>query len=398
MNILFITDTDIFPLDGGINRIVSVLADGFAKLPGYKCFLAYMNDSKYAASTQFEKKIKIETQVTRIAFPNFITVNQINVIIVSIASKQNIAFLLPELQQIIKKRQIPVYFWYHSMPGYELAGINSRVAWYRITHQKNRLSTAKKWMLGLLNNSFCSGILKHFLRKKYAFIYNHVDKIILLSNYNIAPFAHYAKLSCTDKFIAIGNSLPFDVSVTSEDIKAKEKIVLIVARMDEDSKRISIALKIWRFVEKDGRYNDWSLVIVGSGDDEEYCRRLAKKWNLQNVIFEGKRNPVNYYRRAGVFMMTSLHEGFPMTLIEAQQMGVVPIVFDSFSAVHDIIQNEYNGLLISNNDVKAYAAQLIRLMKNDVVRYTMAQNAVKSSKRFEISEVIKKWVTLPAFT
>ena len=38
---------------------------------------------------------------------------------------------------------------------------------------------------------------------------------------------------------------------------------------------------------------------------------------------------------------------FPMSIIEAQQNGVVPIVMDSFLSVHDIIDNDVNGVLIS---------------------------------------------------
>ncbi|MDR1406323.1 MAG: glycosyltransferase [Prevotellaceae bacterium] len=396
MNILFVTDTDISPLSGGINRIVSLLAGGFARLPGYKCFLAYADGSKDATATRFEKKIKIAAQSVRPAFSDFITANRIDAVIVSTASKQNIKFLLPELQRIIKGEPVPVYFWYHSMPGYELAGISGRVARYRIVHQKNKFLTAEKWMLGLLNNPPCRAILEKFLRKKYAFICNHADKVILLSDGYIAPFARYARLPCTAGLVAIGNSLSFDFFATSEEIKAKEKIVLIVARMDEDSKRISMALRIWRLVEKYGKSNDWKLVIVGSGDDEQYCRQWAQKRKLQNVVFEGKQNPVSYYRQASVFMMTSAHEGFPVTLLEALQMGVVPVAFDSFSAVHDIIQDGHNGLLVPNNDIKTYAAQLIRLMENEPLRHTMAQNAVESSGRFELSGVIKAWVTLLA--
>jgi glycosyltransferase involved in cell wall biosynthesis len=50
--------------------------------------------------------------------------------------------------------------------------------------------------------------------------------------------------------------------------------------------------------------------------------------------------------------MTSAYEGWGLTLTEAQQMGVVPIAFDSFGAVYDIIENEYNGLIIPNSTDK----------------------------------------------
>jgi glycosyltransferase involved in cell wall biosynthesis len=208
------------------------------------------------------------------------------------------------------------------------------------------------------------------------------------------PFARYAKLADAGKFVAIGNSLSFDVFATGEEVKAKEKIVLIVARIDEDSKRITMALKVWRRVEKDGSGTDWKLFIVGSGDDERYCQRLARKWNLQNVVFTGRQDPIPYYRKASVFMMTSAHEGFPMTLGEAQQMGVVPIAFGSFAAVYDIIEHNHNGLIIPDKNIGEYAKQLKNLMLGSSKRQRLAENAIKSCQKLSIDTFIEKWVAL----
>jgi glycosyltransferase involved in cell wall biosynthesis len=63
---------------------------------------------------------------------------------------------------------------------------------------------------------------------------------------------------------------------------------------------------------------------------------------LKRVNFEGYRNPQPFYKRASIFVMTSANEGFPMTLIEAQQNGCVPVVMNSFSALREIIQNNIN--------------------------------------------------------
>ena len=45
--------------------------------------------------------------------------------------------------------------------------------------------------------------------------------------------------------------------------------------------------------------------------------------------------------------MTSIYEGFPMTLLECQSFGVVPLLYNSFSAAVDIIDDGINGYLIS---------------------------------------------------
>lgn len=35
-----------------------------------------------------------------------------------------------------------------------------------------------------------------------------------------------------------------------------------------------------------------------------------------------------------------------MTLLESQQMGVVPIAIDTYKSLHDIVQDNYNGVIV----------------------------------------------------
>lgn len=137
---------------------------------------------------------------------------------------------------------------------------------------------------------------------------------------------------------------------------------MIVARLDEHSKRLSLALRIWHEVENRG-YGDWKLTIVGHGPDEMYYRTLADELQLKNISFEGRQEPLEYYRRASIFMMTSAYEGWGITLLEAQQMGVVPVVFDSYVALHDIVGNGVNGIIVENGNLDKYVEQLTALMK-----------------------------------
>jgi len=50
-------------------------------------------------------------------------------------------------------------------------------------------------------------------------------------------------------------------------------------------------------------------------------------------------------------MMTSRFEGWPMVLMEAMQMGVVPVVYNSFESLSDIVVDGENGYIIPNNDL-----------------------------------------------
>ena len=67
---------------------------------------------------------------------------------------------------------------------------------------------------------------------------------------------------------------------------------------------------------------------------------------------------------------------------------------DSFAALHDIVTDGYNGLIVPDGDMEAYYNALVYLMGNDEKRLKMSFKAMESSKRFEISKVAAKWLAL----
>ncbi|MDR0829768.1 MAG: glycosyltransferase, partial [Prevotellaceae bacterium] len=135
-------------------------------------------------------------------------------------------------------------------------------------------------------------------------------------------------------------------------------------------------------------------VIVGGGEDTEWLKNKAKKLKLTNYSFEGVQNPLAYYKRALIFVMTSACEGLPMTLLEAQQMGAVPVVFDSFTSLHDLIEHNTNGIIIKKKDIKKYSESLVELMQNQEKRERLAKNGLESCKKFSPENIVKQWQKL----
>ena len=392
MNILFFTDCDVYALRGGIDRVVGVLCNSLIKQDGYKCFLAYFDKTPNKHIAPFEKRTEIDKENFYAQLSNFISENKIDKIVVSTMNKQHIHFLLPKIKQIAKK--ISVYFWFHGAPTFEIIPINLKVAIYRLMHNKDKIANFKKMLFSVFSIPFLHKLGVLMLHKKYAFTCRYTDKIILLSKYYINEYAACAKEINKEKFTYISNFLSFDVVESDKIIEQKEKIVLIVSRLEEQQKRILIALKIWQRIEQQNRLSDWKLIILGTGEDETYYKNFANKLRLKNCVFEGQQNPIEYYKKASIFIMTSSFEGFGLTLTEAQQNGVVPIVFDSFKAVYDIIEDNFNGVIVENNNIKEYAQKLTFLMQNDKERQILAKNALESCKKFSPENIVEKWKDL----
>ena len=103
-------------------------------------------------------------------------------------------------------------------------------------------------------------------------------------------------------------------------------------------------------------------------------------------------NPLQYYQKASILCMTSTSEGFPMVLIESQSYACVPLAFDSFSSLQDIITDGENGLVIHEFDEDQYAQQLTALMKQTDYRERLAINALNSVKRFRAENIAGQWI------
>ena len=93
--------------------------------------------------------------------------------------------------------------------------------------------------------------------------------------------------------------------------------------------------------------------------------------------------------------MTSIWEGFPLTLVEAQHYGCVPLAYDSYAAVSDIIKNGYNGFIIPLHNIGEYIKRLSTLMNDGMLLSRMSQCAWESSKTILNKEsILDKWERL----
>lgn len=131
----------------------------------------------------------------------------------------------------------------------------------------------------------------------------YIDKYIFLStqflNQYLEVSNHY---NYKEKVFAISNPLSQKEYYQYEP-NSKEKIVLIVGRLEESCKNISRAIKVWANVEKDSksRFSEWKFQIVGDGSSKLEYETLVSNLNLKKVEFLGFQDPVPYYKNASIF-------------------------------------------------------------------------------------------------
>ena len=92
--------------------------------------------------------------------------------------------------------------------------------------------------------------------------------------------------------------------------------------------------------------------------------------------------------------MTSEYEGFGLVLIEAMAYGTVPVAFDSYANVGEIITHGKNGMLVPPFRVREYSKTLASLMNDLKRREAMAFSAINTSHNYDVDAICKKWLDL----
>ena len=395
MNILFYTQQDISPMTGGIGRITSIMTNYFRKEFGYKIYSIYSDEiAETIQHTETDGKIrlrlhdrlgirpKIKSNCKKAA--EYIARHQIDIIIV-----QTSLDVVGKLQKALKQTNYTtkIISVLHFMPGTDEWLVNIR----DIRNVKRLNITSLRLLTKIILLPLHKALIKRATQRAYRNAYQIGERVLLLSSSYIKLYQHYAQIQDKSKFVAIPNCLSFNIKYDKENIKDKEQTIIVVARLEECSKRISAMLRIWQRIEQDESYKNWKFEIVGDGDAKVLYETMIKGLNLKRCFLKGRQNPISFYQRASIFLMTSAFEGFPMTLIEAQQFGCVPIVYNAFSSLKDVVTNGRNGIIVPNNDEEKFKKSLTELMDNAKGRKQLAENAIIDCQRFSQETICNQW-------
>lgn len=384
MNILIVSPTPFHPFRGGVGRVTDTLTREFIKL-GYSVYYMhlswYMEDRKdfvYPTSVTILPSKDIYDPQNIKFYREFIQNHNINIIINQDGLYEGSYLFLNTGELPVKKISV-----IHSNPI-----INYNNLWAEIKRVRNQsfLERIKRIVRCCLYLRIKKQMLQH-LRSHYQYIEESSDKIVFLSEkylhlINILNLKFPAKICC------ISNPNTYH-DITSRPDHNKE--IIYVGRFSY-TKRIDRLLDIWAHMYND--YPDWKLFLIGDGSDRESLQKKALQLKLQQVFFCGSQDPRPYYERASIICMTSDFEGFPMTLTEAMQFGCVPVVYNSFEAVADIVKPGVTGELVTPFNQKEFESKMRRLMSDSSYLNQLSANAFQYVKKYDVSNIINQWIKL----
>lgn len=224
--------------------------------------------------------------------------------------------------------------------------------------------------------------------------YQHSDVFEVLSPSFVSHFQSFIRLGHTPKLIVQTNPITIETDGFFYQPEKKLEEIIYVGRVDYTQKRVHRVIETWAQLEY--RFPDWRLTIVGDGEERENIEHMVKDLELGHVQFEGFQSPRPYYERASMLILASEFEGFPLVLAECMSFGVVPVVYGSYSAVYDIIEDGKDGLIIpkTNEGFNAVAmAEKMAVVMIDMRRLQqMALAAIQKSKNYSIDKIYQQWM------
>ncbi len=266
---------------------------------------------------------------------------------------------------------------------------------YRHIHTKKALKVAKKINAKCFlithapfvkNRSFLPKIiikLKDFFNNL-----NKFDKVVTISKWEIPILL---KLGCKkSKIVHIPNSIPNEF-FTQKKAKQQKKI-LYLGRI-HPRKDLATLMKGFK---NSNLEKDYELEIVGLKEENYYKQLLNLKNNLNlNVTFTEPifdlREKIKKFDSAEIMVLPSRFEPFGIVFLESMARGKITIASNTQGA-KELIQNEKEGFIFEVGDY----IKLREILNNVAGKKldTIKKQAIISTKKFHVSNIINKWEEL----
>ena len=139
-------------------------------------------------------------------------------------------------------------------------------------------------------------------------------------------------------------------------------------------------------------FNNFEVNIIGSGPIENELRNMVESTGLNNIVLfrGGLDNVPEELGSMDIFVLSSIREGLPLSLVEAMASGLA-CVATNVGGVYELIEDRVTGLLVKSEDSEAIYKAIKHLIENPELARKMGKSArTKVEKTFDCRVMITK--------
>jgi len=231
----------------------------------------------------------------------------------------------------------------------------------------------------------------------------------LVNEYNILPASKIAVISLGFDFTKDRHTEEIRQDFRKKYNLQKEDIAIGIVGRIVNVKNHSFFLKIVHRILGEYKTNPPAFFIIGDGDLRV---QVENELHQKNISFSN--NAISTHTRVvftswltdvykvmnglDIVVLTSLNEGTPLSLIEAQFFKK-PVVATDAGGVKDSIEDGISGFLIKKDDIDAFCKKLFLLIDNKELRDIMGEAGSRFvssafSKQNEITKIKELYYSL----
>jgi L-malate glycosyltransferase len=141
---------------------------------------------------------------------------------------------------------------------------------------------------------------------------------------------------------------------------------------------------------------DADLIVAGDGELRDTLFQAAVDLHLtEHIHFLGDiANVTELLQTLDVFVLNSISEGMPITMLEAMACGL-PVISTAVGSTPQLVRDGQNGILVKSEDINALATAMITLANNEPLRHKMGTYSRSCAEAsFSLTQMVKGYADL----
>lgn len=273
------------------------------------------------------------------------------------------------------------------------------------------LITKKFFLISRVTNNI-NQYFKNYKSFKLQLVYflyfnllKYVDKFVCISTGLMQELKKKTRKKYHRKIMAINN--PIDEKYIIKFSKAKilnknylkKNFILTIGRLNVNKDHITLikAFKYFLYLNKK-KYFNYYLVIIGTGNLFSKLMKFIKKENLQNKIkiLKNIDNPYIFIKKSKLFVLSSIFEGNPNVLLEAQLLKKKIVSTDCNYGPSEILKKGKYGYLVKEKDYKDLGFNMYLALKKKNKSISLSELRKRNSLKVITSKYKKLFESLNA--
>ncbi|MBM3892130.1 MAG: glycosyltransferase family 4 protein, partial [Verrucomicrobia bacterium] len=179
--------------------------------------------------------------------------------------------------------------------------------------------------------------------------------------------------------------------------ETNDKLIVCAARLSREKCHEVLLRSV---VELCRRRLPVRLLLIGTGPLRNQLQRRVRELGLEAHVeflgYQPHEKLAQYLAAGDVFVLTSLAEGLPVSILEAMACGTA-VVASNVDGTPDIITDGQNGFLVPPRDVAALTARLEQTLSDDALRARLADAGLRRIReRFCWETILQEMETIYA--